>query len=46
MVADTRASGRARTSMACASPPKAFVAWHIASESRRVGRMIRTPTLN
>jgi hypothetical protein len=37
----TRASGRARTSTACASPPKAFV----ASQARRATKMTRAPTL-
>jgi hypothetical protein len=41
----TRASGRARTSTACASPPKAFAAWHIAPQARRATRMTRAPTL-
>jgi hypothetical protein len=40
----TRASGRARTSTACASPPKAFAAWHIAPQARRATRMTRAPT--
>jgi hypothetical protein len=40
----TRASGRARTSTTCASPPKAFAAWHIAPQARRATRMIRAPT--
>jgi hypothetical protein len=31
----TRASGQARTSTACYSPPKAFAAWHIAPQARR-----------
>jgi hypothetical protein len=40
----TRASGRARTSTACASPPEAFAAWHIASQARKATRMTRAPT--
>jgi hypothetical protein len=40
----TRASGQARTSMACASPPKAFAAWHIAPQARRATRITQTPT--
>jgi hypothetical protein len=45
MRSGTRASGRARTSMACASPPKVFAAWHIAPQARRATRMTRAPTL-
>jgi hypothetical protein len=41
----TRASGRARTSTVCASPPKAFAAWQIAPQARRATRMTRAPTL-
>jgi hypothetical protein len=41
---DTKASGRARTSTACASPPKDFAAWHIAPQARRATRMTRAPT--
>jgi hypothetical protein len=40
----TRASIRARTSTACASPPKASAAWHIAPQARRATRMTRAPT--
>jgi hypothetical protein len=40
----TRASGRARTSTACASPSKAFAAWHIAPQARRATRMTWAPT--
>jgi hypothetical protein len=40
----TRASVRARTSTACASPPKVFAAWHIAPLARRSTRMTRAPT--
>jgi hypothetical protein len=40
----TRASVRARTSTACASPPKAFAAWHIAPQARRATKMTRAPT--
>jgi hypothetical protein len=44
-ITDTRASVRARTSMACASPPKAFAAWHTAPQARRSTRTTRAPTL-
>jgi hypothetical protein len=44
MRTDTRASGRARISTACASPPKAFAAWHIAPQARSATRMTRAPT--
>jgi hypothetical protein len=40
----TRESGRARTSTACASVPKAFAAWHIAPQAKRATRMTRAPT--
>jgi hypothetical protein len=40
----TRASSRARTSTACASPPKAFAAWHIAPQARRETSITRAPT--
>jgi hypothetical protein len=40
----TRASGWARTSTACVSPPKAFAAWHIAPQARRATRMTRALT--
>jgi hypothetical protein len=40
---DTRARGQARTSIACASPPKAFAKWHIAPQAIRATRMTRTP---
>jgi hypothetical protein len=33
-----------RPSTACASPPKAFAAWHIAPQARRATRMTRAPT--
>jgi hypothetical protein len=39
-----KGSGRARTSMACASQPKAFAAWHIAPQARRATKMTRAPT--
>jgi hypothetical protein len=39
-----RASGQARKSTACASPPKAFAAWHIAPRARRATRMTKAPT--
>jgi DNA repair exonuclease SbcCD ATPase subunit len=35
MRTDTRASGRGRTSMACASPPKVFAVWHISPQARK-----------
>jgi hypothetical protein len=41
----TRESGRARTSMVYASPPKAFAAWHIAPQARRATRVTRARTL-
>jgi hypothetical protein len=44
MRTSTRASGQARTSTACASPPKAFAAWHMALQARGATRMTRTPT--
>jgi hypothetical protein len=44
MRTDTRASGRARTSTAYASPPKASAAWHVAPRERRARRMTRTST--
>jgi hypothetical protein len=40
----TRASVRARTSTACASPPKVFAAWHIAPQERRATRKSRAVT--
>jgi hypothetical protein len=40
----TRASVRARTSMVCASPPKAFAALHKAPQARRATKMTRAPT--
>jgi hypothetical protein len=36
--------GRARISMGCALPPKAFAAWHIAPQERRATRMTRALT--
>jgi hypothetical protein len=41
---NTRASSRARTSTACALPPKAFAAWHIAPQERRATWMTRALT--
>jgi hypothetical protein len=40
----SRASGRGRTSTACASSPKAFAAWHIVTQARRATRMTGAST--
>jgi hypothetical protein len=44
MRTSTRASSQARTATACASPPKAFAAWHIALQARKATKMTRAPT--
>jgi hypothetical protein len=44
MKTGTRASSQVRTSTACASPPKAFAAWHTAPQARRATRMTWTLT--
>jgi hypothetical protein len=41
---DTRENGQARTTIAHASTPKAFAAWHIAPQARRATRMTRALT--